>query len=451
MSGRNDGLRCVSESSPLLRTTNTTANANSSEDYITSTREEDSHAHNWRIILVLCGYTFAMMLADSLQPAALTKVFEDVICDSITPSPTPSSSSSPPSPTDRCRAPAVQKELALVRGFLQLVPIFSGVLCTVPYGLLAERVGRKPVLILNGAGTLAAFSWILAICYWRFLSIRWVLLAGVFLFVGGGDPVFSSTLHVMVTDATGQADRAQIFLYLHAADVVAGFLGPAISGALMESGHTWTVLLLAVAVFVMSIIDLAFLIPETIHFKKESSELVNTTSDLTSPSSSSRSLSPVRGFNVMHGLLSPLATVLRSNHQAILLLCLFAPQTTSRELFTLIGLQYSNAKFGLSYARGNALLSFFQGAQGFVVLVGLPLVTHLVANPRGWSPWKRDRLYTTVSIAMLTSGLMIIGIAPVLAVEALGLLFIALGSLFDGLADELVRRCCAPEPGQRCL
>ncbi|KAI1200891.1 major facilitator superfamily domain-containing protein [Nemania serpens] len=462
MTNDDDESHNASESSPLLQGT-----ANPAGDVPVHTEIASTISGvvvppklKGRIISLLCAYAFAMMLADNLQPAALTKVFEDVICDSYYNHSPQSPSPSPSPPTeggDPCEAQPVQRELALVRGFLQLMPIFSGLLCTVPYGLLAERIGRKRVLVLSGAGTLAAFSWVLAVCYWRFLSLRWVLLSGAFLFVGGGDPVLSSMLHVMVTDATDQAERAQIFLYLHAADVVAGFFGPAISAPLMEKGHTWAVLLLAVAVLVTSIIALALLVPETLHLKARSANHPDQAKNILSSPETASSWSPQRsiqsavpkrkggfGLGGIYNSIASLVSLLTSNRQAMLLLCLFAPQTASRELFTLIGLQYSSAKFALPYARGNVLLSLQQAAQGLVVLVVLPLITRLVANPRGWTAWARDRTYATVSIILSATGLLVIGIAPALAVEVLGLLFIALGSCSSGLLMSLLGAAVRP-------
>ncbi|KAL5350874.1 hypothetical protein ACLOAV_004445 [Pseudogymnoascus australis] len=75
------------------------------------------------------------------QPAALIQIFEDVICDDYY---RRHSHLLPPA--------AVQKELALVRGLQQMAPLFARMLCTVPYGLLAERIRRKRVLILSRAG-----------------------------------------------------------------------------------------------------------------------------------------------------------------------------------------------------------------------------------------------------------------------------------------------------------
>ncbi|OTB09798.1 hypothetical protein K445DRAFT_71583 [Daldinia sp. EC12] len=377
------------------------------------------------------------MLGDNLQPAALVQVFEDVICDDYykTNSLPPSSNGTLPNP---CKAQPIQKELALVRGFQQLVPIFPSLLCTVPYGLLAERIGRKRVLIMSGAGVFSALSWVLAVCYWRFASIRWALLSGAFLFLGGGDAVISTILHVMVTDTADDAERAQIFLYLHAADVISGFFGPAISGPLMEKGHTWTVLLLSAGTLFSGAFLLTIFIPETLNLRKRSTGHSALLSDSSSPQTTdsprSESLMPT----------NPLLGVLSSNRQALLLLLIFSPQTGARELFTLIGLQYTNAKFSLSYARGNVLLSLFQGAQGLFVLAILPLITRLIADKQGWSAWARDRFYAIVSIASTASGLMVIGVAPALVIEALGLLLVAVGSCSTGLLMSLLGGAVRP-------
>ena len=397
-----------------------------------------------RIIVLLCAFAFTLMLADNLQPAALIQIFEDVICDDYY-----RTHSHLLPPADQCKAHAVQKELALVRGFQQMAPLFAGLLCTVPYGLLAERIGRKRVLILSGAGVFTALSWVLAVCYWRFASIRWVWLSGAFLFIGGGDAVASSVVHVMVTDAAEQAERAQVFLYLHAADVISGFFGPAISAALMEKGHTWTVLLLAEIVLFSCTFLLTQFLPETLNLRDK----YDPTSPRDRVSSSRRSASPIPTQRVydsitarISSMLAPLLNVLTSNRQALLLLCIFGPQTAARELFTMIGLQYSSAKYSLSYGRGNVLLSLFQGAQGLIVLILLPLITRLVVDPRGWTAWARDRMYAILSIAVTASGLLVIAVAPVLAIEVTGLLLVALGSCTTGLLMSLLGG--AVKPGQ---
>jgi MFS family permease len=286
-----------------------------------------------------------------------------------------------------------------------------------------------------------------------------VWLSGVFLFIGGGDAVSSSVIHVMVTDTTDQAERAQIFLYLHAADVISGFFGPAISAALMEKGHTWTVLLLADIVLFSGAFLLTLFIPETLHPDNHSLVIPNIgsmdpslteeeASSVSFPQSLDHSLDVTRKadsfLTELYNLTSPLLTVLASNPQAVLLLVIFAPQSAARDLFSMVGLQYSSAKFGLPYSRGGIILSLFQCAQGLFVLLLLPLITRFLAEPLGWSPWARDRYYTIVSVSVTAIGLMAIGIAPVLAVEVVGLLLVALGSCTTGLLMSLLGDAVRP-------
>lgn len=414
MTGHDGEAHDISESSPLL--SDTTDHEAASAPF---PRKGSS------VVMLLCAFAFTTMLADNLQPAALIQVLENVICDNYYTTHLPD--------PQQCKVTAVQKELAMVRGYQQLVPVFAGLLCTVPYGLLAERIGRKHVLMLYLAGILAAFSWVLAVCYFRFLPVRWVWFSGAFLFIGGGDPVGSSVLHVMVTDVVEPAERAQIFLYLHAADVISGFVGPAISAVLMEKGYTWAVLSLAGGTLLWAFCLLTLAIPETLELRED-----------LSPSTTSSQAASTHAKTARASLLAPLLGVLTSNPQAVLLLCIFAPQTAARELFTSIGLQYSNTRYSLSYARGNLLLSLFQGAQGLVVLVLLPFMNRTIAKTRGWTAWYRDRTYTIGSIALLATGLLTIGMAPVVVVEAGGLLLVALGSCTTGLLMSLLGGAVRP-------
>ncbi|KAF9771724.1 hypothetical protein IL306_010625 [Fusarium sp. DS 682] len=168
-----------------------------------------------RIVQLLCAFAFTLILGDDVPEH------------------------------DHCQAQPIQKELALMRGFKQLVPLIPGLLCTAPYGLLVERIGRKRVLTLSGAGLFASLAWVMAVIYWMFVPIRWVLFSGVFLFVSGGNAVAWSVVHAMVNDVTERNERAQIFFYLHAADMISGFFWSAINAPLMEKGHRWIVLVLA--------------------------------------------------------------------------------------------------------------------------------------------------------------------------------------------------------------
>ena len=180
------------------------------------------------------------------------------------------------------------------------------------------------------------------------------------------------------------------------------------------------------------------MIPETLNMRHESSVYPDSAFNSTPPHmtviSSKHSTSsklagmPLRAVRRVYTQLAIFLSELASNRQAVLLLLLFAPQAAARELFMVIGLQYSRAKFSLPYARGNVLFSLFQGAQGILVLMILPVITRTIAKPRGWTAEARDRRYAIVSIAVMATGLMVIGLAQGLVIEIVGLLLVALGS-----------------------
>lgn len=432
-SSQRDGeVSAISEASPLL--------PNAVEDTVSWDSRHQKATRG--LPALLCAFAFVMMLGDNLQPAALIQVFENVICDEYY-----SKHDLLPrtgDPNARCKVQAVQAELAFVRGYQQLAPIFATLLLSVPYAVLANRIGRKKVLIMTGMGLLGSLSWVLAVCYWRFVSIRWVWLSGMFLCIGGGEAVLSSMAHVMVTDAVPSSNRAQIFLYLHAADVVAGFFGPAISAPLMERGHTWAVLVLAVVVMFFGTFVLTLAIPETLQTTPKSADHSGllAESPLLSPLSSRPQSPSFTGradatLDRISHLLAPFISLFTSNPQAVLLILICGPQTAARDVFVLVGLQYSNTKFSLPYSKANLLLSLFQGAQGVVVLLILPLITRFIAERRGWAAWSRDRLYAITSIGLTALGLLVIGNAPSIAVEISGLLLVALGSCTSGLLMSL--------------
>lgn len=84
-------------------------------------------------------------------------------------------------------------------------------IATYPYGMLADRIGRRPTALLSYGGVALSFSLSpLMLGPWKY-SIRqnpYVLLTGsVFTLLGGGIPVLMATLYAIVSDVTTEKDR----------------------------------------------------------------------------------------------------------------------------------------------------------------------------------------------------------------------------------------------------
>jgi MFS family permease len=63
-----------------------------------------------------------------------------------------------------CKGPEVQSQLALYKGWLFIVEAMPGAFLAIPYGILADRWGRKPVFLLSLAGIILGYAWYLAVC-----------------------------------------------------------------------------------------------------------------------------------------------------------------------------------------------------------------------------------------------------------------------------------------------
>lgn len=63
-----------------------------------------------------------------------------------------------------CKINAVQSKLASVMGWSDLFEAMPGIFLAVPYGILADRFGRKWLFVLSLVGVILDSTWVLIIC-----------------------------------------------------------------------------------------------------------------------------------------------------------------------------------------------------------------------------------------------------------------------------------------------
>ena len=98
--------------------------------------------------------------AGLLQPA-LNAVVEERICHEMYPA---MGNALKPSHIEiNCKLSEVQAKLAMLRGWQTALDCIPGVLTTIPYGILADRWGRRRVLILSLFGVSVAAGYQLLI------------------------------------------------------------------------------------------------------------------------------------------------------------------------------------------------------------------------------------------------------------------------------------------------
>lgn len=80
-----------------------------------------------------------------------------------------------------------------------------------PYGTLADKIGRKPSLLLAASGVYSSFGFsplLLGVFNHVVRRNPYILMLGHgFLLIGGGAPVLISMLYAIVTDVSPQSEK----------------------------------------------------------------------------------------------------------------------------------------------------------------------------------------------------------------------------------------------------
>lgn len=411
----------------------------------TEVRMPDVH-----VTIPLCSFAFTMSFGITLQAVALIQVFEDIICINIL----GTSGVFPHDNAGGCKSSRVQQELAIIRGVLQLFPFIASLLCTIPYVLLSQRIGRRPMLILSAISIFAAAAWILIIYYWNSVPLRWIWLSGTFLLLGGGDGVGSSIVHTIISDAVHGSKRAQVFNYIFAADISSAFLGSVLSSLLLKHGLLWFTLVSGQASLFLGAFVVPFFVPETLYTSDNLEEARSGVPPMLNQAiqASSRQITSSKIKSTMTSAFkSPLSLLrlLASNKQALLVLLIIGPQSTAKNLFEIVGFQYSAAKFSSPYSTVNPMLSISSAAQAICSLGILPLAAISIVRVLDCSPWRRDHLIILTLGVLSATGHMIISVAPTLSTVMLGIVLVAFGSCATGQLLGALGE--AVQPAQVCL
>ncbi|GLI80602.1 hypothetical protein PoHVEF18_008957 [Penicillium ochrochloron] len=145
----------------------------------------DSHL---RLLVLVCISIVAADFGNSLTLAPQISIFESLICRRL-------------GAGGDCKSPDVQAELALLIGWKETIDQLPGIIFALPYGLAADRIGRKPILVLCLIGLVLEEVAIRLVCWWNVaLPLRMIWATPVFQIIGGGSQTATAMAYAMITD-----------------------------------------------------------------------------------------------------------------------------------------------------------------------------------------------------------------------------------------------------------
>ncbi|WAO89460.1 Hypothetical protein NCS54_00685300 [Fusarium falciforme] len=153
---------------------------------------------------------------------------------------------------EECRGEDVQQELnTIVMGILISLTV-SSALVAFPLGIIADRVGRVPILSLSILSMLLSQAYVEAL---------WGL--GVPLLLGGGRSVAEAMVFAIIADVVPDKKRAVWFQWIVAAVLSGQLLGPLLAGVLVQPS-IWLPLWISLGLITFGGVILAVFTPETL-------------------------------------------------------------------------------------------------------------------------------------------------------------------------------------------
>ncbi|KAL4807363.1 MFS general substrate transporter [Aspergillus unguis] len=379
-----------------------------------------------RLLVTLVFILLAVETGGSMIPGPMVRVIESISCDSYwrahEPGKVPGHGHVP---EHLCNLPAVQTEVATVKGYSDLLEGLLSTLCAIPYGHFADRHGRRlsirltiPGFVLNGLITTSVL-WFNGV-----FPLRAIWLASFSWIIGGGPTVALALIWTMLADLTADSDRAVLFFRVGLASQVAGFIASAASSGLMAV-NPWIPLLFGCGT-VMAGLGGAWSLPETINLLKVERRGRR---DSRERSGSERE----RRGRKIRSLIRPYLFIFTP--RLLSLLCSFVLSQLALGSSSFLT-QYISTRFNWSLAKAQLLSSLHSLATIPVFALLIPYLTNKTLAALNSS--LRDLNIARSSIFSLSLGCFGIGFSPIIYLLVPSLCIHALGSGFALAARSLI-------------
>ncbi|KAM4064466.1 major facilitator superfamily protein [Hirsutella rhossiliensis] len=385
----------------------------------------------WRAILCTALTFLLLSIGSHISLAPQTAILQDIICrdyynsDSLGP--------------DRCKIDAVQSQVAVINGWRDVFESLPAMLLAVPYGTLADRIGRKSVLLLAIAGCFMSDVWI-RLVFWfpSFFPVRAVWFAGLWQIIGAGAATLSSVTFVIVADLCPSDQRTTAFSHIQSASLLSQFLFTPVGAVLMVQSP-WIPMFISSAFMLVGFGVAVFFVPETLNLQSLQDDTGGGQGGEALPKMSSH-----------HPMLKcwdrarALGRWMAQNARVVVVLSCFYAFHLGEQSGGPLLLQYASKRLGWSLGEASYLLSLRAGINLLVLIFLIPALSSVLLRRFRMREIAKDTLLAQSSSVLLALGSGTIFLAkswqPLLA----GQLLFSLGYAFAVPARSVVTSMVEP-------
>ncbi|TEY29948.1 hypothetical protein BOTCAL_0904g00020 [Botryotinia calthae] len=404
--------------------------------------------HSPRIVILLLNtIVFIIGFGGYLAWIPSMRIYEDILCHRYYEELQGRAAVGLSSTVDeaRCKGDKVQEELNILTAVMETLKALPGMFMAVPYGLLADKIGRKPVFALSILGLLLTLLFeVFIMSEWMMLPIRTVWFAPFLQFIGGGEKTASAIFYAIISDVTTQDQRANAFLFAGCASLSAELIAPTVAAAIMVHSP-WISIYCGISILTFGLLCLIAFVPETLHLhasQTNKSTLVpdDSSSEYLSDSSSdfNETLQPKQKSTITRRLSDFYTTSRTLLTLPVLLLLLPSITRVIGQQSIDLCIRYISTRFSIPLSHASLILSLRALINIILLLLFIPFLSSLLITKFHFSSTHKDLLLARLSSLFLILGALTLSISPSLHLTIIGLIIYTLGTGFVSLVRSLI-------------
>ncbi|KAI9147530.1 MFS efflux pump atnC [Paramyrothecium foliicola] len=371
------------------------------------------------VILMCVQFLFMIEVSGFIMEPPLQQIMEDFICHEQYPDHVIGNQQTP---DDRCKEADVQGTLAMTRSWMMTIALLVPLLVQIPYGIAADRYGRRPILFLGLLGLVLTTSWNTIVLLQPNVFTTWYLIFGpIPTIIGGGAPAITAMVWTILTDTVPVETRTTLFYQMHAMMLILSAICRPIAAWLL-SINPWLPMWIGLGALVVGMFS-SLLIPETLHFHKAAgSRLQNGTNHHDVSPSKPKSLASALA-SAQKNLKHVWSSIFKSRSLMLLIagygLCY--PFFIAYEMNLL---QYTTARYKWQWSTATYITTIHRAMSVIVLLALLPFASKYISKRWGLDAPSRDLVLARGSVSFLIAGniLTAVAAAPWLLITSLVIL-----------------------------
>ncbi|MCJ1304184.1 hypothetical protein MMC08_006996 [Hypocenomyce scalaris] len=380
-------------------------------------------------------YTFGLVITlvilfnggTIIQEAPKTRLFESIFCYHFYREHDPSFIGADGTvPEHFCKIEPVQSDVAMLKGWQVFLDNIPTILLAIPFGIFADKYGRKPLILLNSISLCLRTSWIIFVChFWQTIPIRWVWLSAFHGLLGGSTAVITSMIFVMTSDIVPENQRSTTFFWVGGCALGTLSVGQPLSALLMERSP-WVPIWLGLGLLLLAVI-VACVLPETLHMREKA-----LASGHHHVSADSLSLKDDDAHSVFQRTrltarkFGKAASFLVEDMRVFILLCCFMIGMLTQESNNVL-LQYVSKRYDWTLSKATLFISIRYGLNVFLLIVLLPLAGRVLQSWLHLSAAAKDLWLSRTGIILKLFGFLVLGAAPNIPTLGIGLVLLVSG------------------------